>query len=853
MKSVKKMLLWATLLCMLPAFAQTEHRLTIKVTSEVPGESLEGQAFSLRHMEYGLDYDRTVLNTDGEWTGQVFEGINRLILEKDGYEPVERDINVTADLVEEVQLKELRQAPYALKTETHHNALTGQNDVTLTWNIEDPVFFDDFESYEDFSINESGNEWNGWSGFDLDQETTGKIDSDYPNQMKLQYAMVINPMEAGEPLWWYKFPQMRPYEGLKYMGFFRLQSGNQNNDWLVSPAITVKKNNILQFMAKAGHEAAERFLVHITEQVENTRPEDFIRLTPGNYETADSWETWRAVQYDLADYEGKTVKIAIQYIGWPNNYGGMMLMVDNFYVGQPIYEEPAAVKRVSSRSAANPNESFKLYLDDEEVGTTEAYSYRFENLSEGEHTLAVKAVYKSGVESETTSIPVSVSNADCYKLTVNVSTDNESPADGKKVELLNMETAETLSQTVTEGKVAWLSLPKGTYTLSMDDSLFEPWQQEIVMESENAIDITLNERRFTPYNITADLTETESGTFDALIKWNQDLGFYDSFEDYDDFAQESFGDWISIDVDGMTVYSVGLGSTSNIVTFPGASTPDNPMPIAPIVFNPSATRPAMAPTDASAIAPEGDKYIAFFSAAGGASDKWLISPLQSIREGYICQIVAKAYSAYPESMELCVSTSGTNPADFTSIGKIELTTKWKYNVADLKDYVGQDVYVAIHYTSYDAFLAQVDNFYIGPADDVSAEVGAVLHYEVSLDGGEAQTFTEPVANFTGLAQGEHTVAITSVYKTGKSETATYTFVAEKEPSGITNPSADNTTVASRNGAIQVWTSEPEIVLYGIDGQLMEVRKTEAGTATFNVAPGVYLIKAGNGTYKTAVH
>ena len=392
------MLLWATLLCMLPAFAQTEHRLTIKVTSEVPGESLEGQAFSLRHMEYGLDYDRTVLNTDGEWTGQVFEGINRLILEKDGYEPVERDINVTADLVEEVQLKELRQAPYALKTETHHNALTGQNDVTLTWNIEDPVFFDDFENYEDFSINESGNEWNGWSGFDLDQETTGKIDSDYPNQMKLQYAMVINPMEAGEPLWWYKFPQMRPYEGLKYMGFFRLQSGNQNNDWLVSPAITVKKNNILQFMAKAGHEAAERFLVHITEQVENTRPEDFIRLTPGNYETADSWETWRAVQYDLADYEGKTVKIAIQYIGWPNNYGGMMLMVDNFYVGQPIYEEPAAAKRVSSRSAANPNESFKLYLDDEEVGTTEAYSYRFENLSEGEHTLAVKAVYKTGVE-----------------------------------------------------------------------------------------------------------------------------------------------------------------------------------------------------------------------------------------------------------------------------------------------------------------------------------------------------------------------------------------------------------------------------------------------------------------------
>ena len=40
------------------------------------------------------------------------------------------------------------------------------------------------------------------------------------------------------------------------------------------------------------------------------------------------------------------------------------------------------------------------------------------------------------------------------------------------------------------------------------------------------------------------------------------------------------------------------------------------------------------------------------------SDKWLISPQLTIREGYEMSVLAKAYSIYPERLEFLVSTTG---------------------------------------------------------------------------------------------------------------------------------------------------------------------------------------------------
>lgn len=839
-----------------PAGAQglEEHRLTVRVATDVPGEQLAGQPIVLAGT-YGFTFNE-VLDDTGQWSGAVYADHYVLTIDRAGFLPYEAEFDVTEDMVWDAKLAEATQTPYALQGEVVHDAVTGRNDVQLTWNVAPPVFFDGFEDYADFSINETGNEWNGWTGIDGDLLATAIINGTYPNMGKRQYAMVINPMEAGEPAWWYQFEQLRPYEGKKYMGFFRTQSGEANDDWLISPALTVEKNNIVQFMAKAGNVNPEHFVVGITTVTDDPQPADFANLTPGNYETADSWAEWRTVQYDLARYEGQTVRIGIHYVGDANRYGCMMLMVDNFYVGQPRYDEMSArARRISPRSVANPNESFRLYVDGEQVAETEAYTYLFEDLAEGTHTLAVEAVYRSGVVSERATLDVVLSNDTCYALALDVTTDNGVSPDGLMLEVLNKATGEVVAVAVDGGKAEMLSLPRGAYSLSIANELYEPYNEEVVMDEAKSLKAALKEKRFTPYNITADVTEAEDGTFAAVVKWNQDLGFYDSFEEYDDFAT-AFGEWTSLDVDGLPVYPIALGTVDNVVSFPGSGTASSPAVIPPMVFNPARTQPAMYPSDPASAPVYGDKYAIFFSPQQAQADKWLISPELTVREGYVWRFSLKAYSSmYPEMFSLCVSTAGTDPADFTELDQITLSeSDWMQYEVDLAAYAGERVYLGFRYRAYDGFFSMLDGVYVGPAEKgEAAEVGAVLHYEVSLDGGPVQEAEEPQCTFTGLAEGEHTVSIVAVYASGRSDEATYTFEVKREAhNGIGQLQADGLVVAAAPGEVRVWTDEAAIALYTPDGCLLETRAAVPGANVFAVAPGVYLVKAGNRTCLTVV-
>ena len=254
------------------------------------------------------------------------------------------------------------------------------------------------------------------------------------------------------------------------------------------------------------------------------------------------------------------------------------------------------------------------------------------------------------------------------------------------------------------------------------------------------------EKIYTPYNITTDVTEGESGNYNVTVKWNQDLGFSDSFEDYEDFAQGSFGNWKSIDNDGMAVYMISY-----------------PTVIAPIVFNPYETTPAV-DFDSYMLAQSGDKYVAFFSPQKAQADKWLISPKQVIRDGYIFRIAAKGYPMLGvfESIEFCISTADDEVGSFEVLDtEDELPTEhWGVYTIDLSEYAGQEVYLAVHYVSYDGYVASVDDFYVGPAEDgAAANVGNVLSYEVFLDGVSKGTTQTASFDLTGVTPGTHTVGI----------------------------------------------------------------------------------------------
>lgn len=824
--------------------AQTrDNKMTINVKT-VTGESVEGLVVGLEIPDWGFTYStsETTLSADGQCTLNVYSATHRIVVEKEGYAVYDETVEVTGDITLDIELQEAVRQPFSLTGSIEHDVFTGKNDVTLTWNKEKPAFFDDFEGHPDWSIS-----FGDWTGIDNDKQAAAILAGSYNNRGALQYATIVNPLTV-VPTWWYEYPVLRPYSGNQYVGFVRTNSGEANDDWLISPTITVGNDNILRFMAKAADVYAERFQVGITT-VENPTADDFTIISAGNYETVE-YEEWVAKEYDLSAYAGQAVKIAIHYIANANRYGAFMLMVDDFYVGQPSYYDETFKLRRVQKSPANPNEKFEIYQDGTKVGETESYSYTLENVEEGNHTFGVKAVYRL-TETEISTMELAISNENCHRVTLNVTTNNEVSADGFDVDILNMDNGDLISAKVQDGKIVLESLPAGKYTLSIENPVYDTYREEIVVSDVVDKNIELKEHLFLPYNITVDLTE-EGAVYDALVKWNQDLGFSDSFEDYGDFVTGEFGEWLTVDNDKLPVYPIALGSASNIVSFPGSGDAYNPTAIAPMVFNPYKTVPAMAPTDPAIMAPTGDKTVIFFSPQMAQADKWLISPAQTIRDGYVWQLTAKAYAQYPETVRFCISTS-QDLDSFTVLDEVELPyDEWTVYTLDLSAYAGQTVYLAVNYISTDAFLAQVDDFYVGPSDDSDSmvDVGNVLHYEVYLDGelkGEPQ---ETQFAFTGLTAGEHTVGIKAVYKSGVSEMAEYTFNAQ---SGVGEVEADAFTAVGVSGTVQVTASVPaELTIVDMAGRTLLATEMQEGVKTFAVPAGVYIVRMNEKVMKVMV-
>ena len=329
---MRKILSLLFLFAAIAAQAQERNiRLNIHATS-VAGDDLTGQEVVLKHTDYDMTYETLRLDAAGDCSVLIYAGPHLVTIQRDGFERAEESFSVaegTSEYSVSLNLTEKTRAPFALTATCDHNAYTGTDDVLLAWNTEAPAFFDDFESYPGWAVS-----FGEWTGIDGDGEAAAALLGNYPNRGVMQYAQIINPLTV-EPTWWYDYPILRPYSGSQYAGFTCTASGNKNDDWLISPAITVGTDNIVSFMAKAGDKFLERFMVYVTTQTDQPTPQDFVRLDQDNYETADM-KGWKEYAYDLSAYAGMTVKIAIRYISEYARYGSFMLMVDDFYVGQPL-------------------------------------------------------------------------------------------------------------------------------------------------------------------------------------------------------------------------------------------------------------------------------------------------------------------------------------------------------------------------------------------------------------------------------------------------------------------------------------------------------------------------------------
>ena len=193
--------------------------------------------------------------------------------------------------------------------------MTGRDDVTLGWNVEPPVFFDDFESYSPFALT-----FGDWTGIDGDEETTAPLMGTYPNRGGRQYCQIMNPLTV-EPTWWYEYPVLRPYSGQQYAGFIRTSSGRVNDDWLISPVIESRNGYELKFLAKAYSSMyAENLDIYVAEE---SAPDDFSLLV--QVEDLPS-EGWGEYTVPIGEFEGKKIRVGFNYV----SVDAFLMQLDSF-------------------------------------------------------------------------------------------------------------------------------------------------------------------------------------------------------------------------------------------------------------------------------------------------------------------------------------------------------------------------------------------------------------------------------------------------------------------------------------------------------------------------------------------
>lgn len=810
--------------------AQEKYTLTLNVSAETH-ENMKDVPVWMQHQDYGQTYNRKLGDTGECIITGLLPGKFHLIIEKDGLETYDNEnLEISGDTTVILVLKEKTRLPYALKATSIHNPKTGKADITLSWNQDTTYFFDDFEAYEAFSI-----DFAPWTGIDEDQAPAARLAGTYPNIGEKQYATIFNPLTFTPPLW-YEYPVLHPYSGHQYAAFIRTQSGITNNDWLISPKITIGVDNVVRFMAKAADAPKEQFKVAISTR--GTDKNDFTYLTQTNYEEVD-YKEWKTIEYDLSHYEGQEVYIAIQYI----SKACFMLMVDDFYLG-PKKLTPKMAKR-SAASADNPRERFELYRDGTPEVITEETSYTFKGMDTGNHTLGVKAVYTVAF-TDTAKLSITLPDASTFANVTARVTANAGNTDSLVIAYINRTDGTQFSDTIKNGTSLLPFLPKGDYLVSVPSDRYELYSEITDIQKDTTIEIELKEAILAPTNLTADIIKNPDNPdhTDVLLKWNQDMGWTDDFESYEDFARE-FGEWINIDRDQLPPYMIEKTS------FPGTGEAG-----AAMIFNPKLTTPSKY-DDMAMRAPQGDRCIAFFSAQRGQSDDWLISPKQMIREGYVVRFLAKAYTnVYGNETFRIMASTDPDPSTFTELDQLSIGSDQWYEIeVDLSAYVNQEIYLAINYISYDGYFMLADVFYVGPSEEKiqNTKPSGYATYEIYLNDQKIDETSEIHYKLTGLSAGTYKGGVKAVYETGESAITECSWNIESGINDVTDKNNGIRIYTAHNTISAEWDCQENtnVKIYAVDGQLVIEQNTKE--RSFNYTPahsGCYLVKITKGDRQT---
>ncbi|TRW25709.1 T9SS type A sorting domain-containing protein [Flavobacterium zepuense] len=219
--------------------------------------------------------------------------------------------------------------------------------AVFTTNAQTTLFSDNFDSYEDFIIDPIGD----WTQIDNDGSATYGIENEdnvsyiFDNSGYTGTAIIFNP-SATEPA---LEDNWAPYSGNKSLNFFAATDG-LNDDWFVTPQITLgSTGNTVTFWAKSITDTwgLERINIAVST-TGNEDSEDFTIISGDDYTEVPAGE-WTQFTFNLDDYSGEQVYIAINYV----TADAFALLVDDFAVSTT---GTVSVKDVlASKFSVSPN------------------------------------------------------------------------------------------------------------------------------------------------------------------------------------------------------------------------------------------------------------------------------------------------------------------------------------------------------------------------------------------------------------------------------------------------------------------------------------------------------------------
>ena len=170
------------------------------------------------------------------------------------------------------------------------------------------IFYDGFENYADFTLGNVG----GWTTYDLDNNATYTDDTyNFPNEGYTGSYIVFNPSATTPSALGGGYDA---HSGSK--GFYCYNESvapYANNDWAITPQITLGTNSQLKFWAKSltnNYNGGERFKVLISTT--NTNTASFTLISPFPYTIPPL--SWTEYTYNLSAYNNQNVYIAIQCV-----------------------------------------------------------------------------------------------------------------------------------------------------------------------------------------------------------------------------------------------------------------------------------------------------------------------------------------------------------------------------------------------------------------------------------------------------------------------------------------------------------------------------------------------------------